>query len=62
MGRLMSRPYPLGVSEQRVSTTFLGWLVAEPFPFEVLGSGRLAIGVGPGPKVTTMPPFFLLEW
>ena len=28
-----------------------------PNPFEALGSGRLARGVGPGPKVPTMPPF-----
>ena len=38
MSRLMSGPYPLGVSEQRVSPAFLGRLVAGPFPFEVLGS------------------------
>ena len=58
MGRLMSGPYPLGVSWQRVGPTFLGRLVAGPFHFEVLGSGRLAMGVGLGPKVPTMPPFF----
>ena len=51
MGRLMSGPYPLGVSGQRVGPAFLGRLVARPFPFEVLGSGRLAMGIGPGPKV-----------
>ena len=27
--------------------------MAGPFPFEALGSGRLAMGVGPGPKVPT---------
>ena len=58
MGRLMFGPYPLGVSGQRVSSAFLARLVAGPFPFKVLGSGRLAMGVGPGPKVPTMPPFF----
>ena len=59
MGRLMSGPYPLGVSGQRVGLAFLGRLVAGLFPFEVLGSGRLAMGVGPGPKVPTMPSLFL---
>ena len=34
---------------------FLGRLVSGPFPFEALGSGRLARGAGPGPKVPTMP-------
>ena len=58
MGRLMSGPYQLGVSRRRVDPAFLGRLVAEPFPFEALGSGRLAMGVGLGPKVPTMPPFF----
>ena len=58
MGRLMFEPYPLGVSGKRVGLTFMGWLVAGPFPFEVLESGRLAVGVGPGPKVSTMPHFF----
>ena len=54
MSRLMSGPYPLGVSEQRVGPAFLGQLVAGPFPFEVLGSDRLAMGVWPGPKVPTV--------
>ena len=58
MGRLMFGPYPLGVSGTRVGPTFMGLLVAGPFPFEVLGSGRLVMGVGPGPKVPTIPPFF----
>ena len=58
MGRLMSGPYSPGVSGQRVGPAFMGRLVAGPFPFEVLGPGRLAMGVGPGPKVPTMPPFF----
>ena len=61
MGRLMFGPYPLGVSGQRVDPTFMGRLVAGPFPFEVLGSSRLAVGVGPEPKVSTMPPFFYRE-
>ena len=30
-----------------------------PNPLEALGSGRLTGGVGPGPKVPTMPPFSL---
>ena len=49
MGRLMFGPYPLGVSGQKVGLAFLGRLVAGPFPF----IGRLAMGVGPGPKVPT---------
>ena len=53
MGQLMFEPYPLGVSRRRVGPAFLGLLVAGPFPFEALGSGRLAMGVGPGPKVPT---------
>ena len=52
MGRLMFEPYLLWVSEQRVGPAILGRLVAGPFPFEALGSGRLAMGVGPGPKVS----------
>ena len=58
MGKLMFGPYPLGVSGRRVGPAFLGRLVAGPFPFEALGSGLLAMGVGPGSKVPTMPPFF----
>ena len=58
MGRLISGPYSLGVSRQRVGPTFLGRLVAGPFSFEVLGSGRIAMGIGPRPKVPTIPPFF----
>ena len=50
MGQLMSGPYLLRVSWQRVSPVFLGRLVAGPFPFEVFRSGRLAMGVGPGPR------------
>ena len=49
----MFGPYQLGVSGRRVGSTFLGRLVARPFPFEALGSGQLAMGVGPGPKVPT---------
>ena len=37
---------------------FLGLLASRPFPFGALGLGRLARGVGLGPKVPTMPPFF----
>ena len=58
MGWLMSGPYPLGLSGRRVSPTLLGRLVAGPFPFEALGLGRMAMSVGPGPKVPTMPLFF----
>ena len=57
LGLLVSGPNPLGVPEQRVGRSFLGQLVFGPFPFEALGSGRLARGDGPGPKVPTMPPF-----
>ena len=56
-GRLVFGPNPLGVLGQRVDRAFLGQLVSGPFPFEALGLGRLARGVGPGPKVPTMPPF-----
>ena len=38
VGRLMSGPYPLGVSGQRVGPTFMGRMMAGPFPFEVLRS------------------------
>ena len=54
MGRLMYGPHPLGVSGQKVGPAFLGWLVAGPL--RILS--QLAIGVGPGFKVPTMPPFF----
>ena len=47
----MSGSNPLGVPGRRVGRAFLGQLVPGPFPFEALGSGRLARGVGPGPKV-----------
>ena len=53
----MFGPYPLGVSERRVGPAFLGRLVARPFPFEALGSGRLTMGVGPGHKIPTIPTF-----
>ena len=36
--------------------------MAGPFPFDVLGPGRIAMGIGPGPKVPTMPHFFLGGW
>ena len=58
MDRLMSGPYLLEVSGMRVGPAFLSRLVVGPFPFEALESGRLAMGVGVGPKVPTMPPFF----
>ena len=54
MGRLKFGPHPLGVSRQKVGPAFLGRLVAGPLRL----LGRLAMGVGPGPKVPTMPPFF----
>ena len=53
----MSGPNPLGVPERRVDPAFLGRLVSGSFPFEALGSGRLARGAGLGPKVPTMPSF-----
>ena len=55
MGQLMFVSYPLGVSGRRVGPVFLGRLVAKLFPFEALGSDRLAMIVGPGPKVPTIP-------
>ena len=42
---------------RRVGPAFGGQPVPEPFPFETLGSVWPAMGVGPGPKVPTMPPF-----
>ena len=57
LGRLVSGPNPLGVPGRRVGRAFLGQLVSWPFPFEALRWGRLARGAGPGPKVSTMPPF-----
>ena len=54
MGWLMSGPHPLGVSGQKVGPAFLGQLLARPLRL----LGRLAMGIGPGPKVPTMPPFF----
>ena len=53
----MFGPNPLEVLGRRVDRAFLGQLVSGPFPFEALRSGWLARGVGPGPKVPTMPPF-----
>ena len=41
----------------RVGPAFGGQPVPGPFPFETLGSVWPAMGVGPGPKVPTMPPF-----
>ena len=57
MGRLMSRPNPLEISGRRVDRAFVGRLMTEPFPLEALGSVWRARGVGPGPKVPTMPHF-----
>ena len=53
IGRLVSGPNPLRVPGRRVGRAFLGQLVSGPFPFEALGSGRMAMGVGPRPKVPT---------
>ena len=54
LGRLVSRPNPLGVPGWRVGRAFLGQITV-PFPFGALGLGRLARGAGPGPKVPTPP-------
>ena len=57
MGRLMSGLNPLEIFGWRVSLAFEGQPVPGPFPFEALGSIWPARGVGPGPKVPTIPPF-----
>ena len=57
MGRLMSRLNPLEISGRRVEPAFVGQSVPGPFPFETPGSVWTTRGVGPGPKVPTMPPF-----
>ena len=54
MGRLMSRPHPLGVSGQKVGPAFLGQLVTRTLRILSL----LTMGVGTRSKVPTMPPFF----
>ena len=53
----MSGLNPLEESGWRVSLGFVSQLVPRPFPFETLGSVWPARGVGPVPKVPTMPPF-----
>ena len=50
MGQLMPGP---------ASFVMPGLASSGPNPLEALGSGRLTGGVGPGPKVPTMPPFSL---
>ena len=57
MGRLMSGLNPLEISGRRVVPAFVGQPVPGPFPFKTLGSVWPARGVGPWPKVPTMPPF-----
>ena len=62
MGRLASGPNPLGVPRRRVrrrvDRAFVGRLASGPNPFGALGSGRLARGAGPGPKVPTITSSF----
>ena len=50
MGRLMPGP---------ASSVMPGPASSGPNPLEALGSSRLTGGVGPEPKVPTMPPFSL---
>ena len=59
LGRLVSGPNHLGVPWQRVGRTLLDRLASRLFPFGALGSGRLAKGTGPGPKVPTINISFL---
>ena len=54
----MSGPNPLEISGLRVGPAFVGRLMFGPFPLEALRLVWWARGVGPGPKVPTMPPFF----
>ena len=61
MGLLMSGLNPLEISGQRVGLTFVGQQGPGPFPFETHGPVWPAMGVGPGPKVPTMPPFSYLR-
>ena len=48
---------PLEISGRRVGPTFVGQPGPGPFPFETFEPVWPAIGVRPGPKVPTMPPF-----
>ena len=57
MGRIMYRLNPLEISGRRVGPAFGEQPVPGPFPFETFGSVWPSMGVGPGPKVATMPPF-----
>ena len=57
MGRLMFGFNPLEISRRRVGQTLVGQPGPGPFPFETLGPVWPAMGVGPGPKVPTMPLF-----
>ena len=50
---------PLEISGRRVGPVFVGQSGPGPFPFETFGPVWPAMGVGPGPKVPTMPPLFL---
>ena len=53
----MSGLNPLEISERRVGSAFVGQPMPGPFPFETPGSVWTAMGIRPGPKVPTMPPF-----
>ena len=57
MGQLISGLIPLATSRRRVGPAFGGQPVPEPFLFEILGLVWPAMGVGPEPKVPTMPLF-----
>ena len=57
LGRLAYGLDPLGAFGWRVGRSFLGLMASRPFPFRAHGSGRLARGVGLGPKVPIMPHF-----
>ena len=59
-GQLVSGSFPFGVPGRRVDREFLGQLVSGTFPFGALGSGRLARGARPGPKVPTDYHHFLV--
>ena len=55
MGQLMSGLNPLKIPGRRVGPAFVGQPMPGLFPFETLESVWLAMGVGSGPKVPTMP-------